>query len=119
MASTYVNNLRLNEMATGDGSGTWGTTTNTNLTLIADAFGSASTGITGTTHTITIPDGTETDSEARSMVLTLTGSITALNTVTLAPNTANKVWIIQNSAGYAVSLYPRHRSQCRNTEWRY
>jgi hypothetical protein len=25
------------------------------------------------------------------MVLTLTGSITALNTVTLAPNTANKV----------------------------
>ena len=33
MASTYVNNLRLNEMATGDGSGTWGTTTNTNLDL--------------------------------------------------------------------------------------
>jgi hypothetical protein len=104
MASTYVNNLRLNEMATGDGSGTWGTTTNTNLTLIADAFGSASTGITGTTHTITIPDGDETDSEARRMVLTLTGSITALNTVTLAPNTVSKVWIIQNSAGYAVSL---------------
>jgi hypothetical protein len=24
MASTYVNDLRLNEMATGDGSGTWG-----------------------------------------------------------------------------------------------
>ena len=104
MASSYINNLRLDEMATGDGSGTWGTTTNTNLTLIADAFGSASTGITGTTHTITIPDGTETDSQARKMVLTLTGSITALNTVTLAPNTANKVWIIQNSAGYAVSL---------------
>ena len=36
MASTYVNNLRLDEMATGDGSGTWGVTTNTNLTLIAE-----------------------------------------------------------------------------------
>ena len=36
MASTYVNDLRLNEMATGDGSGTWGTTTNTNLELIAE-----------------------------------------------------------------------------------
>ena len=35
MASSYDNNLRLDEMATGDGSGTWGTTTNTNLTLIA------------------------------------------------------------------------------------
>ena len=40
MASTYVNNLRLNEMATGDGSGTWGNTTNTNLELIGEAFGS-------------------------------------------------------------------------------
>jgi len=39
MASTYVNNLRLNEMATGDGSGTWGTTTNTNLELIGEALG--------------------------------------------------------------------------------
>ena len=54
MASTYVNNLRLNEMATGDGSGTWGTTTNTNLELIGEAFGSGSETITGTTHTITI-----------------------------------------------------------------
>ena len=39
MASTYVNNLRLNEMATGDGAGTWGTTTNTNLELIGEALG--------------------------------------------------------------------------------
>ena len=36
MASTYVNDLRLNEMATGDASGTWGTITNTNLELIAE-----------------------------------------------------------------------------------
>ena len=53
--ATYVNNLRLKEIATGDESGTWGTSTNTNLTLIADAWGSASYGITGTSHTITIP----------------------------------------------------------------
>ena len=38
MASTYVNVLRLEEMATGDQSGSWGTTTNTNLELIAEAF---------------------------------------------------------------------------------
>ena len=42
MASTYVNDLRLNEMATGDASGTWGDTTNTNLELIGEAFGSGS-----------------------------------------------------------------------------
>jgi hypothetical protein len=38
MASTYVNDLRLNEMATGDASGSWGTVTNTNLELIGEAF---------------------------------------------------------------------------------
>jgi hypothetical protein len=31
--ATYVNNLRLKEIATGDESGTWGTSTNTNLEL--------------------------------------------------------------------------------------
>jgi len=98
MASTYVNDLRLNEMATGDGSGTWGTTTNTNLELIAEAWGSGSEGITGTTHTITMADGAS--DAARAYCLTLTGSTTALNTVTLAPNTVNKTWIIQNLLMY-------------------
>jgi hypothetical protein len=59
MASTYVNDLRLNEMATGDGSGTWGTTTNTNLELIAEAFSYGTEVITtnADTHTTTIADG--------------------------------------------------------------
>ena len=34
----YTNDLRLSELATGEGSGTWGNTTNTNLELIAEAF---------------------------------------------------------------------------------
>ena len=46
MASSYVNNLRLNEMATGDASGTWGTTTNTNLELIGEALGIGTEAIT-------------------------------------------------------------------------
>ena len=59
MASTYVNDLRLNELATGDGSGTWGTTTNTNLELIAEALGFDTEAITtnADTHTTTIADG--------------------------------------------------------------
>jgi hypothetical protein len=39
MASTYVNDLRLEEIADGEQSGTWGATTNTNLELIGQAFG--------------------------------------------------------------------------------
>ena len=56
--ATYVNDLRLKEIATGDESGTWGTSTNTNLELVAEAWGSGSEAITGTTHTITMADGT-------------------------------------------------------------
>ena len=100
--ATYVNDLRLKEIATGDESGTWGTSTNTNLELIGEAWGSGSETITGTSHTITIADGTS--DAARAYALTLAGSITATNTVTLAPNTVNKTWIIQNSAGYQVTI---------------
>ena len=59
MASSYVNDLRLNEMATGDASGTWGDTTNTNLELIGEALGFGTEGITtnADTHTSTVADG--------------------------------------------------------------
>ena len=43
---TYVNDLRLSELATGEGSGTWGTTTNTNLELVAEAFSFGTEAIT-------------------------------------------------------------------------
>jgi len=102
MASTYVNDLRLNEMATGDASGTWGTNTNTNLELIAEAFSYGSEAIAdASTHTITIADGS-TD-EARSFYLKCTGGGQAC-TVTLAPNTVSKVWIVENATSYTLTF---------------
>ena len=100
--AVYTNDLRLKEIVTGDESGTWGTSTNTNLELIAEAWGSGSEGITGTSHTIEMADGAA--DAARAYSLTLTGSTTATNTVTLAPNSVNKTWVIQNSAGYQVTI---------------
>jgi hypothetical protein len=44
--ATYVNDLRLKEIATGDEAGTWGTSTNTNLELIAEAFSFGTEAIT-------------------------------------------------------------------------
>ena len=56
--ATYVNDLRLKEIATGDSSGSWGTETNTNLELIAEAMGHGSEAIANaSTHTITMVDG--------------------------------------------------------------
>ena len=55
MASTYVNDLRLEEIGSGEQSGTWGDTTNTNLELIAEAFSFGTeaipTNVTDSTHT--------------------------------------------------------------------
>jgi hypothetical protein len=96
MASSYDNDLRLNEMATGDGSGTWGTTTNTNLALIAEAFSYGTEVITtnADTHTTTIADGA-TD-PGRSLYLKYTGTLDSACTITIAPNDISKVWIIEN-----------------------
>ena len=102
MASTYVNNLRLNEMATGDGSGTWGTTTNTNLELIGQALGYGTRAIANaSTDNITIADGAS-DSD-RAMYLKLTGGGQAC-TVTLLPNTASKVWMMENATSYTLTF---------------
>ena len=104
MTSTYVNNLRLNEMGTGDASGTWGTITNTNLTLIADALGYQSkTVASASTDTLTIPDGTETDNEAISLYVKLTGGDQAC-TITVGPNTVKKIWIIENATSQVITL---------------
>jgi hypothetical protein len=96
MASSYDNDLRLNEMATGDGSGTWGETTNTNLELIAEAFSYGTEVITtnADTHTTTIADGA-TD-PGRSLYLKYTGTLDSACTITIAPNDISKVWIIEN-----------------------
>ena len=97
MASTYVNDLRLNELATGDGAGTWGTTTNTNLELIGEAFSYGTEAITtnADTHATTIADGA-TD-PGRSMYLKYTGTLDSACTITIGPNTVSKMWFIENA----------------------
>jgi len=83
-------------MATGDGSGTWGTTTNTNLELIGEALGYGTEGITtnADTHTSTIADGA-TD-PVRAMYVKYTGTLDSACTITIAPNTVNRMHFIEN-----------------------
>ena len=96
MASTYVNDLRLNEMATGDASGTWGTNTNVNLELIGEGLGYGTEAITtnADTHTSTVADGA-TD-PVRAMYVEYTGTLDSACTITIAPNTINRMHFIEN-----------------------
>ena len=95
--STYVNDLRLEEIGTGEASGTWGTKTNVSLELIGEAFGYGTEGITtnADTHTSTIADGA-TD-PVRAMFVKYTGTLDSACTITIAPNTINRMQFIENA----------------------
>ena len=104
--ATYVNDLRLKEIATGDEAGTWGTSTNTNLELVAEAFsyGTEASFSSDADTTTTMADGA-TD-PIRSLYLKVTSSVdlTATRTLTISPNTVSKVWIIENATSGSQSI---------------
>ena len=97
MTITYVNDLRLSEMATGDNSGTWGNVTNTNLELVGDALGYGTEAITtnADTHASTILDGGA--DAARAMYIKYTGTLDSACTITIGPNTISRVHMIENA----------------------
>ena len=98
MPSTYVNNLRLEEMATGENYGTWGDTTNVNLELIGEALGYGAEDLSSDADaTLTMQDATADAVRALYLKITSSVSLTATRTVTLAPDTVSKVWIIENA----------------------
>ena len=104
MASTYGNDLRLEEIGDGEQSGTWGATTNTNLELIAEAlsFGTEAITTNADTHTTTIADGA-TD-PGRSLYLKYTGTLDSTCTITIAPNSISKTWYIENGTSGSQSI---------------
>jgi hypothetical protein len=97
MPSSFSNPLRLEEIGVGEASGTWGTLTNTTISNIATALASKSKNIASDADaTFTMPDGSADDIRALHLKLTST-TLTATRTVTIAPNTVNKIWIVDNA----------------------
>ncbi len=96
--ATYVNNLRLKEITTGDEDGTWGTSTNVNLELITDGFSYGTKEIAADANeTFTMPDATADATRSFYLKITSAVSLTATREVTLGPNTVSKVWLIENA----------------------
>jgi hypothetical protein len=102
---TYANDLRLKEITTGDEDGTWGTSTNTNLALIADAFSLGTKQMAADANeTFTMPDASADGTRSLYLKITSAVSLTVTRTVTLAPNTVSKVWIIENATTGSQSI---------------
>jgi hypothetical protein len=102
MSSTY-SSLKIELMGTGDQSGTWGVTTNTNLgTAIEEAItGSADVSFSSADVTLTLTN-TNTTQTARNLRLNLIGTVGA--TQNLIVPAIEKQYIINNTLGFAITV---------------
>ena len=102
MASTYSTDLKLELMATGENAGTWGTKTNTNLNLLQQAIaGYQAIDISASDVTLVMTDASI--SNARNMVLKLTGTLPANRIVTI-PDGIEKTYIVENGTSGAYTV---------------
>jgi len=104
--ATYVNNLRLTELATGEGSGTWGTTTNTSLELIGEALGYNTQNCfsSDADATTTVADGASDPARSFYFKVTSSATLSATRTLTIAPNTLSRVMFIENATTGSQSI---------------
>ena len=102
MASTY-SSLKIELIGTGDQSGTWGDTTNTNLgTALEEAItGSADVTFASGTVTLTLTD-TNTTQTARNLRLNLTG--TSGGAQNLIVPAIEKLYLVNNGCADAITV---------------
>jgi hypothetical protein len=103
MPSTYTTNGGIELPANGEQSGTWGNTVNDNMNIVdrlTNGVGVIS--LSGTTHTLTTADGTPSD--GHYSVLVLGGAPSGTNTITIAPNDGQHVYIVKNSSGQTATF---------------
>jgi hypothetical protein len=103
MPSTYSPDLRIELIANGEKSGTWGTITNDNLgVIIEDAIsGLASVSVTSANQALTAQNGAA--DQARCAALSLTTTTAANFAIYVPPVT--KLYVVTNPSGYTATVY--------------
>ena len=103
MPSTYTTNLGIEKIATGEQSGTWGTTTNTNFDMFDQAINglitvtASSAGSSGSPNTLPITDGAVSDGRNAFIEINDGGDLGGDVFYQLTPNNAEKILYIRNS----------------------
>ena len=103
MPSTYSPDLRIELIANGEQSGTWGATTNNNLgTLIEDAIsGAAAVSVISANQALTAANGAVDEARCAAIILTTT---TSADFSVYAPP-VTKLYVIFNNTAYNASIY--------------
>jgi hypothetical protein len=103
MPSTFTSNTGIEKPADGEKTGLWGQVVNLNMDIIDRALNGAGTiTLSGTTHTLTTSNAVL--SAGQFGVLVFSGSPSGTNTVTIAPNTAQKTYWVRNTTSQTVIL---------------
>ena len=103
MPSEYTVNLGIEKIATGEQSGTWGDTTNTNWNIIDKAVNGLvsvnlpAVGSSGTPNDVAISDGAVSDGQNKYIEFTDSGDLGSTAFVRITPSDAEKIVHIRNS----------------------
>ena len=103
MPSTYTDNGGIELPANGEQSSTWGNTVNDNMSIIDRLTnGVGAITLSGTTHTLSVSDGALSDGQYKTLVLG--GSPSGTNTITVAPNNGQHIYIVKNGTGQTATF---------------
>ena len=103
MPSTYTTNLGIEKIATGEQSGTWGNTTNTNFDILDQAINGvasvtlSATGSSGSPNDVDITNGSVSDGRNKFIEFVDGGDLGGNVFVRLTPNDAEKILFVRNS----------------------
>jgi len=105
MASTYTTNSGIEKPGSGEQSGTWGATVNTNMDIV-DTLVSGFVSITAgsTSVTLTTTDGAITDGMNKAIKYVDGGDLGGNCTVTFSPNDQEKLIFVENGLSASRSL---------------
>jgi hypothetical protein len=110
MPSTYTTNNGIELIATGEKSGTWGTTTNTNLELLDTSLDGqvtitlTSAGTSGSPNTLPISNGSASNGRNRLVIFNDGSDLGGTVYVQLTPNDAEKIIYVRNSLSGSRSI---------------
>ena len=108
MSSTYSSSLRVELIGSGDQAGTWGTTTDNNLSYIFDTgiAGYQSVSVTSANQALTYVNGpTSTAALNQSIYAMLRLTTTTVAAFAVYAPPVSKQYIIWNNSGYSMTLY--------------
>jgi hypothetical protein len=110
MPSTYTLNNGIELIATGEQSGTWGDTTNTNFELLDTSLDGqvtvtlASTGSSGSPNTLPVSDGAASNGRNRLVIFDDSSDLGGTAFVQLTPSDAEKIIYVRNSLSGSRSI---------------